>query len=121
MIKEGFRPKFNQDDTGHLTSLLFVHPEARKLFMDSTYKTNRFGMPLLNIGGVTDNDMTIQIAICFLNQETEPVYDWALSQLRHVLEKGGIEEPRTIITDREKALINAITKMFPRTKNTLYQ
>ena len=89
--------------------------------MDSTYKTNRFGMPLLNIGGVTDNDMTIQIAICFLNQETEPVYDWALSQLRHVLEKGGIEEPRTIITDREKALINAITKMFPRTKNTLYQ
>jgi hypothetical protein len=127
--EEGFRPKINQDSRGHLTSLFFLYPKARKLwkrnpdvlFLDSTYKTNQFGMPLLNIRGVTDNDMTIQIAICFLYQETEPAYNWALDQLRHVLNKGGIEEPRTIISDREKALINAVSKSFPSTKHTLCQ
>jgi hypothetical protein len=78
-------------------------------------------MPLLNIGGITDNNITIQIAVCFVKQETEPVYDWPLYKLYYILEKGGIEEPRTIITDCEKALINSIAGHFPRTKYILYQ
>jgi hypothetical protein len=38
-------------------------------------------MPLLNISGVTNNNMTIQVAICFLNKESELDYDWVMEQL----------------------------------------
>jgi hypothetical protein len=32
-------------------------------------------MPLLNIGGVTNNNITIQVAICFLSEESELDYN----------------------------------------------
>ena len=39
--------------------------------MDSTYKTNRFGMPLFNICGVTNDRLAFQVASCFLSGEKE--------------------------------------------------
>jgi uncharacterized protein affecting Mg2+/Co2+ transport len=38
-------------------------------------------MPLLNISGATNNNITIQVAICFLSEESEPNYNWAIEQL----------------------------------------
>jgi len=32
-------------------------------------------MPLLNISSVTNNNMTIQVAVCFLSEESEPDYN----------------------------------------------
>jgi hypothetical protein len=78
-------------------------------------------MPLLNISRITDNNITIQIAVCFIKQETKPVYNWALYKLCYILEKGRIKESRIIITNYKKALINSITRYFPRIKHILYQ
>jgi len=38
-------------------------------------------MPLLNINGAINNNMTIQIAVYFLSKELEFDYDWAIKQL----------------------------------------
>jgi uncharacterized protein affecting Mg2+/Co2+ transport len=38
-------------------------------------------MPLLNISGATNNNIIIQIAVCFLSEESEPDYNWAIEQL----------------------------------------
>jgi hypothetical protein len=84
-LKEaGFNPKVDVNpQTKRLSRLFFAHPKALKLyrrnpdllFINLTYKTNRWSMPLLNIGGATNNNMTIQVAVCFLSEESEPDYD----------------------------------------------
>jgi hypothetical protein len=126
----GFNPKVDVNpQTKRLTRLFFAHPEALKLyhrnldllFIDSTYKTNRWSMPLLNIGGVTNNNMTIQVAVCFLSEESKPDYDWAIEQLFNCITDQKVRQPRTIITDRELALINAIVKRFRFSKHILCQ
>ena len=38
-------------------------------------------MPLLNIGGATNNNIIIQVTMCFLSKESEPDYDQAIEQL----------------------------------------
>jgi hypothetical protein len=46
--------------------------------MDSTYKTNRFRMPLLNICALTGNKKVVQISLCFLSSEKKPDYKQAV-------------------------------------------
>ena len=52
--------------------LLKDNPEL--LILDSTYKTNRFGLPLLNIIGVDYMQKTFFVGFCFLSEETESAY-----------------------------------------------
>jgi hypothetical protein len=42
------------------------------------YKTNWWLMPLLNIGGATNNNIIIQVAVYFPSKELEPDYNWAI-------------------------------------------
>jgi hypothetical protein len=127
--EDGFHPKFTTNPAGNLTRIFFCHPNAVKLWrknpdiliLDATYKTNRFRMPLVNIGGVSNNNMTIQVALGFVSGEAEEDYNWVLGCLRHVMEKARIDEPRTIITDRQKSLINALVKVYPNSKHILCQ
>lgn len=87
-------------------SLLQQHPDV--LLCDSTYKTNRFRMPLFNLCGTTANKKTFQIATAFLNGEAEPQFSWAISHFVTLLNTAKIDPPRIIITDRELALMNAL-------------
>lgn len=54
------------------------------LLMGCTYKTNRFGMTLLNIVGVTGMNTTIHVAHAFLKGETQANFEWALATLREI-------------------------------------
>ena len=46
------------------------------VLLDCTYKTNRFGMPLLNICGSAGNNKTHIICGVFLSSEREEDYGW---------------------------------------------
>jgi hypothetical protein len=46
--------------------------------LDCTYKTNKFGMPLLNVGGITSTYTTFNVGFAFLHAENEETYAWAL-------------------------------------------
>ena len=76
-------------------------------------------MPLLNICGITSNNKTLQFALCFLSSELEEDYEWALKQLRGYITKYDIQEPKTMITDRELALITEIDLEFPDTDHLI--
>jgi MULE transposase domain len=102
--------------TGRLTCL-FIAPKSGInllrdnpdiLLMDSTYKTNRFKMPLLSICGTTLVKKSFQVAAVFLTREKEDDYTWAIRQLSQLLESEGIRPPRCITTDRELALMNSL-------------
>jgi len=115
------------DEEGTLKALFFAHSLSLKLlsryhtvlFLDCTYKTNKYNMPLLHIAGVSGNNNSFSAAFCFLASETHTYYEWALNTLQSFLTANKIPPPEVMITDRKLALMNAISKIFPNTKNML--
>jgi hypothetical protein len=65
------------DSGGNLKALFFIHSLSLELlscyhtvlFLDCTYKTNKYNMPLLHIAGVSVNNKTFYAAFCFLDEE----------------------------------------------------
>ena len=114
-------------DTNALTRLFFIHPTTvtmwkqypNVLLLDYTYKTNRFNMPLLNICAISRNNKVIQLRLAFLLGETKGDYTWAIRQLRNIMATSSIQEPVSIVTDRELALINCIDTLFPESTHLL--
>lgn len=50
-----------------------------KVYTSTAYKTNLYGMmPLLHIIGVSPPNTTFSIAFCFMQNEQEESYKWAL-------------------------------------------
>ena len=76
-------------------------------------------MPLLNICGITGNNMIIQIGLAFLSGETQGDYTWAIIQLRHLMLENTIAEPISIVTDRELALMKCLDTRFPMSRHLL--
>ena len=49
----------------------------------------------------------------FLSGEKETDYDWATDYIRDIMAEHSIEEPSSIVTDRELALIKCLNTRFP--------
>lgn len=113
------------NDTETMTDLFLAHPISLELLraflhvliMDYTYKTNRYRMPILEIVGLTSTDMTFDVAFVYLQYEKEDNFTWALSVLRDVI--GDSVHPQGIVTDRDVALMNAISTVFPNATHLL--
>jgi hypothetical protein len=114
---------------GEVTHFFFATPASIELLrdypevilMDCTYKTNRFGMPLLVVVGVTPLLTTFYAAFVFLRGEKQEDYEWALSRLHSVYVRQLRKPmgPTTVLTDRDLALSNALVSQWPRTTHIL--
>lgn len=121
--KEGFWSRIQLAPDGHVTAVLFAHPDSltylqaypELLLLDCTYKTNKYGMPLLDMIGVDAAQRSFCIAFAFLSSETEDDYIWALDRLKSLYEQCNAALPSVILTDRCLALINAASTLFPTT------
>jgi hypothetical protein len=119
--KEGFWSHIQYAPDGHITAVFFAHLKSlaylraypELLLLDCTYKTNKYGMPLLDMIGVDAAERSFCIAFAFLSGETEEDYAWALKRLKSVYEDSGIAFPSVILTDRCLAVINAASALFP--------
>ena len=69
-------------------------------------------MLLLNICAISGNNRVVQVGLAFLSSEKEADYTWAIQQLRNIIAIHNIEEPVSIVTDRELALINCLKSSF---------
>ncbi|CAH9077106.1 unnamed protein product, partial [Cuscuta epithymum] len=113
------------ETTDCVTDLFWAHPASIKmlhvfplvLLMDCTYKTNRYGFPLLEIVGVTCTDLTFSIAFVYMEAERQENYTWAMEKLRSLLATNIV--PKVIVTDRDLALMKSVKKVFPETENLL--
>jgi transposase-like protein len=76
-------------------------------------------MALLNICAITGGNMVVQVGLAFIRQERERDYNWALNFLRDIMAKESIQEPFSIVTDREIALIRALRTYFPSSQHLL--
>jgi hypothetical protein len=80
--------------------------------MDCTYKTNRYHFPLLDIIGESSVGKSFYVGLAFIANEREPAYRQVLRWLKGLLDQQQIPYPKTIMTDKEKALRNAITEVI---------
>jgi hypothetical protein len=127
LMNTNFTTATKVDSEGTLKGLFFCHARSVNLLkayphiilLDCTYKTNKYRMPLLHISGITGSNKTFSVAFCFMAEETEPFYDWALQSLLTVFDSHHISHPAVVITDREQALINSLSKSFPQAHRLL--
>jgi hypothetical protein len=87
--------------------------------MDFTYKTNRYSMPLLNIVGFASIGQIFYISFAFMCDEQEETYEVMLICLAEVYNSLDLTYPQTILTDKERALYNAIKTIFPDTNHMI--
>src|SRR3954467_14475889 len=108
------------EDKVIVRDIFWTHPESIKLFntfptvifMDSTYKTNKNRLPLLEIVGVTSTDKTYSVGFAFLECEKKDNFTWALEICKSLLVDQNVM-PKVIVTDRDNALMNAVDTVFP--------
>jgi hypothetical protein len=101
------------DTNNHVQSLFFAHQKQVELFrinpdilmMDCTYRTNRYRLPLLHILGCTSLGKFFSVGFCFLCQETELAYHWAVATFFRLIIPSTL--PRVFISDQEIALKSA--------------
>lgn len=118
--EDSWKYAIKQDSEGHILFFMFAHPESikyanlynRVFVIDCTYKTNRYGMPLLHIIGVSPSNLTFSIAFCFMHNEQEQSYVWALKTFFSFLDP--ISFNPVLCTDRDLALLGAIKIICPR-------
>ncbi|XP_044717339.1 MULE transposase domain-containing protein [Hirsutella rhossiliensis] len=119
--QEGFWSRIQPGQDGRVTAVLFAHPESLTylqaypdvLLLDCTYKTNKHGMPLLDMIGVDACQRSFCIAFAFLGGETEADFVWALDRLRSLYEHHSARLPSVVLTDRCIACMNAVAISFP--------
>ena len=88
------------------------------VFIDSTYKTNRYRLPLLDFVGVTPTGMTFSVGFAYLEGEHVNNIVWALERFQGLFLRND-RLPVVIITDRDLALMNAVKTVFPECTNLL--
>lgn len=78
-------------------------------------------MPLLNICAISGNNKVIQVGLVFLSGEKKTDYRWAIQQLHNVIAEVSIEEPVSIVTDRDLALMDCLDAQFTESTHLLYR
>ncbi|XP_074271469.1 protein FAR1-RELATED SEQUENCE 5-like [Silene latifolia] len=114
-------------ESKELTHIFMAHLEAIKLFraypyvviMDSTYKTNIYKNPLIEMVGVTPTGSSFLIACSMIPTESDENYKWLLRKLAAILDVTGVASPSVFVTDRELGLISALEQVFPRVEHLL--
>ncbi|XP_026437109.1 protein FAR-RED ELONGATED HYPOCOTYL 3-like [Papaver somniferum] len=101
-----------------VTHVFLAHPRMvdlaqcfyQVLFIDCTYKTNRYNMPMLNVVSHTSDKQSFTVAWCFIEKEEIEDYVWALEQMRLIYR--GEESPQVIFTDRDFAVMSIVRQVF---------
>ena len=89
------------------------------LIIDSTYKTNMFQMPLVNIIRKTGQNRSFFAGSIFIPGEKKKNYKLVLYTIRKMYDNYGIPYPSTFITDTCPAEIAAIECIFPNINHIL--
>lgn len=98
--------------------LLKMYPDV--LFIDYTYKTNKYNMPLCIFNGVSASNKSFYIGFAFLRHEDKDLHHWILSRVRELFRRVGKEEgPKVVLTDKEDVLIAGLEEVMPASYHIL--
>ena len=123
----GWAYEFRQGGDARITELICIPDVSKKflecfpevLIMDCTYKTNRYKLPLLDIVGQTNTNSTFYAGFGLLAAEDEVHHSRAIRSMRTLLGEKLAEKIKVVVSDREKALINALEIALPGASNII--
>lgn len=101
--------EFECDDENHFqrsiflskTMLLYADLFLDVVIVDSTYKRNRFNIPIVNVIGVNNFGHNIMLAFGLLSNETSESYIWFFEHLKHAWRN---KNPPNFIVDDSEAI-----------------
>lgn len=95
----------------HLDYINLFNTFSTVLVLDSTKKTDKYCLSLLEFVGVTYTELTFSIAFAYMMYEKEDNVTWTLERFHDVLKSRDIS-PKFIIIGRDNAL-NVVDTIFP--------
>lgn len=115
----GFFYAFQMDVEGRLANCFWIDSRSKMAYkyfgdvvtFDSTYLTNKYKMSFVPFTGVNHHQQSILFSCALLWDETIESFFWLLSTWLEAM--SGISS-KTIITDQDVAISNAVAKVFPK-------
>ncbi|CAN0907407.1 Protein FAR1-RELATED SEQUENCE 5 [Linum grandiflorum] len=122
--EDNFFMEFTTDDKNMLEKVFWADSMSIADFacfrdvlaFDAAYKKIEYNLPLVIFSGVNHHFKTCIFGCAFMQHEKEENYVWALQTLKKAM--GGRSEYLTL-TDRDKAMYNAIKLEFPEAAHRL--
>ncbi|KAH0662798.1 hypothetical protein KY284_027729 [Solanum tuberosum] len=124
LTKPNFFYIMDFNDEGYLKNVFWIDSRSRAAYayfgdvvvVDTTCLSKKYDIPLLVFFGLNHHKETLLLGCSLLADESFETYVWLL---RAWLSCMSGRPPQTIITDRCKALQNAISEVFPRANHRL--
>jgi len=112
------------DDQGHLLGLFWCDTQCLLdyaafgdvVVFDSTYKTNRYNLPLVPFVGVNHHKRTVLFGCGIISHENKNSYEWLL---RTFSDANIQKHPISVITDGDLAMQRAIRIVWPNSSHRL--
>ncbi|XP_042988788.1 protein FAR1-RELATED SEQUENCE 5-like [Carya illinoinensis] len=119
---DGFFSLMDMDDEGRLRNVFWADARSRAAYkyfgyvvtFDTTYLTNRYGMPFAPFVGVNHHGQSILLGAGLISSEDTVTFTW-LFQTWLTCMNG--EAPKAIIIDQDRAMKNAISLVFPNSRH----
>jgi hypothetical protein len=86
------------------------------LLVDGTFETNRLGLTLLVVVGVTNTGKNFPAAYSFCRSESRESFDFLFETLDHFVFTDDIAVPRIVLADQAAGLIASMPKAMPHSK-----
>lgn len=108
------------DNNSSVTNAFWAIAKARTSYsyfgdtvtFDTTYKKNKYMMPFVTFSGVNNHLQTINFGCAFLIDETEYSFVWLFETWLAAM---GGRPPISLVTDQNRAISAAVSKVFPDT------
>ncbi|KAF5464951.1 hypothetical protein F2P56_014988 [Juglans regia] len=119
---DGFFSLMELDDDDRLKSVFWADARSRGAYnyfgdvvtFDTTYLTNRYGMPFAPFVGVNHHGQSILLGAGLISSEDTESFVWLFKAWLDCMDG---KAPNTIITDQDRAMKNAIAIVFPSTRH----
>ncbi|XP_042966222.1 protein FAR1-RELATED SEQUENCE 5-like [Carya illinoinensis] len=118
----GFFYMMDIDDDGRLKNVFWADPRSIAAYQyfgdvvtfDTTYLTNRYGMPFAPFVGVNHHGQSILLGAGLISSEDIETFAWLFETWLQCMDGNA---PKAIITDQDRAMKNAIAIVFPNTRH----
>ena len=116
---KGFYFKYEMNTNDSLKNIIFLSGKMRKTYelfgksgimmIDTTYKNNKYNLPLCNFCGTDNNGHNLIFAHAFIYNELQETFDWLFNQFIELMHN---KMPKVIISDQDLALTASINCNF---------
>jgi hypothetical protein len=121
-VNDDFYFDIDVDDECRLRNVFWADARSRASYedfgdvvtFDTTYLTNKYEMPFAPFVGVNHHGQSILLGAALISSEDTASFVWLFKAWLKCM-KG--RAPRAIITDQDRAMKNAINKVFPNARH----